>query len=335
MLLAIDIGNTNLVIGCIENDKILFKARIATDAIRTSDQYGVEIKNMMEAFGVKDIDDCIISSVVPPVFNSVKTGVIKVIRKQPMVVGPGLKTGLNIHMDVPSQVGSDRIVIAVAALAERLPRSESETGTPFPAPVTRHEAFVEHPGAVQSSIRIGRMLFPRQHPDFLGMQVVASALGGYFGSRLMQNLREERGYTYGVVAAMVNFEQAGYFAVATQVGTDVTRDALREIYAEIERLRTEPMPDEELSLVKNIMIGEMMRILDGPFGIADVTIENILCGRDHTVIGENIRRIQAMTPADIQRLAQKYLAREDLVTVIAGDPIPEERQAPEEKADRQ
>lgn len=67
MLLAIDIGNTNLVIGCIENDKILFKARIATDAIRTSDQYGVEIKNMMEAFGVqvKDIDDCIISSVVP------------------------------------------------------------------------------------------------------------------------------------------------------------------------------------------------------------------------------------------------------------------------------
>lgn len=120
MLLAIDIGNTNLVIGCMENDRIVFKARIATDRTRTSDQYGVEIKNMIEAYGVKveDIDDCIISSVVPPVFNSVKTGVIKVIGKQPMVVGPGLKTGLNIHVDVPSQVGSDRIVIAVAALAE-------------------------------------------------------------------------------------------------------------------------------------------------------------------------------------------------------------------------
>ncbi len=120
MLLAIDIGNTNLVIGCIKNDEILFKARIATDRTRTSDQYGVEIKNMIEAFGVQvaEIDDCIISSVVPPVFNSVKTGVIKVIGKQPMVVGPGLKTGLNIHVDVPSQVGSDRIVIAVAALAE-------------------------------------------------------------------------------------------------------------------------------------------------------------------------------------------------------------------------
>lgn len=120
MLLAIDIGNTNLVIGCFQGDELKFKARIATDSSRTSDQYGVEIKNMMEAYGVQvaDIDDCIISSVVPPVFNSVRTGVWKVIGKQPMVVGPGLKTGLNIHVDVPSQVGSDRIVIAVAALAE-------------------------------------------------------------------------------------------------------------------------------------------------------------------------------------------------------------------------
>ena len=120
MLLAIDIGNTNIVIGCIRDDEIMFTARIATDRTRTSDQYGVEIKNMLEAFGVSrsDISDCIISSVVPPVFNSVRTGVLKVIGKQPMVVGPGLKTGLNIHVDVPSQVGSDRIVIAVAALAE-------------------------------------------------------------------------------------------------------------------------------------------------------------------------------------------------------------------------
>ncbi len=120
MLLAIDIGNTNIVIGCIKDDEIVFKARIATDRTRTSDQYGVEIKNMLEAFGVskEEVEDCIIASVVPPVFNSVQTGVLKVIGKQPMVVGPGLKTGLNIHVDIPSQVGSDLIVAAVAALAE-------------------------------------------------------------------------------------------------------------------------------------------------------------------------------------------------------------------------
>ena len=120
MLLAIDIGNTNIVLGGIKDDEIVFQARIATDRLRTSDQYGVEIKNMIEAFGIhrEDISDCIIASVVPPVFNSVRTGVVKVIGKQPMVVGPGLKTGLNIRMDVPGQVGSDRIVAAVAALAE-------------------------------------------------------------------------------------------------------------------------------------------------------------------------------------------------------------------------
>ncbi|MBQ2445583.1 MAG: type III pantothenate kinase [Oscillospiraceae bacterium] len=120
MLLAIDIGNTNIVIGVIREDEILFKARIATDRLRTSDQYGVEIHNMLQVFNIRreDITDCIIASVVPPVFNSVYTGVIKVIGKQPLVVGPGLKTGLNIHVDIPSQVGADRIVAAVAALAE-------------------------------------------------------------------------------------------------------------------------------------------------------------------------------------------------------------------------
>ena len=212
---------------------------------------------------------------------------------------------------------------AVAQLAGRIPHGEAETAIAFSPPETTHTAFVEYPGAVQSSLRIGRLLFPRTHPDFLGMQVVATALGGYFGSRLMQNLREEHGYTYGVVSAMVNFEREGYFATAAQVGADVTQEALLEIYKEIERLRTEPMPEAELELVKNMMTGEMMRILDGPFGIADVTIENILCDRDNAVIGENIRRIRQMTPADVQRLARQYLAKEDLVTVVAGAEKPD------------
>ena len=120
MLLAIDIGNTNIVIGGIQGTRILFEARIATDHIKTSDQYGVEIKNLLDFFGVplSQVEDCIISSVVPPVFNSVRTGLVKLTGLTPMVVGPGIKTGLNIRMDDPSSVGSDRIVIAVAALAQ-------------------------------------------------------------------------------------------------------------------------------------------------------------------------------------------------------------------------
>ena len=123
MLLAIDIGNSNIVIGGIDGDDIRFEARIATDRIKTSDQYGVEIKNMLDLFSVsvEEVEDCIISSVVPPVFNAVRTGVIKLTGLNPMVVGPGIKTGLNIQMDDPASVGSDRIVIAVAALLEYAP----------------------------------------------------------------------------------------------------------------------------------------------------------------------------------------------------------------------
>ena len=151
------------------------------------------------------------------------------------------------------------------------------------------------------------------------MQVLSTLLGGYFGSRLMQNLREQNGYTYGVYSAMVNFQQTGYLAIATQVGTEVTEDALQQIATEIDRLRTERVSEQELSLVKNIMAGEMMRILDGPFGIADVTTENILCGFDNRQIEENLRRIRNTTPDEILSLAQRYLAPEDMVTVVAGD----------------
>ena len=135
----------------------------------------------------------------------------------------------------------------------------------------------------------------------------------------MQNLRERNGFTYGVFSAMVNFQHTGYLAIATQVGTEITDEALKQIAHEIEILRTERVDEEELLLVKNIMAGEMMRILDGPFGIADVTTENILCGLDNSQINENLRRIRQTTPDDILRLAQKYLDPKDLVTVVVGD----------------
>ena len=118
MLLAIDIGNSNISIGCIRENEICFEVRIATDLARTSDQYGVEIKNMLEANGVRKegISDCIISSVVPPVFTAVWTGVYKMIGIRPMVVEHTMDTGLELCLDMPSQAGADRIVVAVAAL---------------------------------------------------------------------------------------------------------------------------------------------------------------------------------------------------------------------------
>lgn len=210
-------------------------------------------------------------------------------------------------------------IIEIAGALRSGGRRATAAAVPFS---TTHRMHIRHAGAVQSSIRMGRMLFPRSHEDFIPMQVLSTVLGGYFGSRLMQNLRERNGFTYGVYAAMVNFEQAGYLAIATQVGGEVTGEALRQIEAEIEALRSSPVPKQELALVKNIMAGEMMRILDGPFGIADVTTENILCGFDNSHIARSLDRIRSTTAEELQALAQKYLRAEDIVTVVAGDAEP-------------
>ena len=123
MILAVDVGNSNIVIGCMEGQKIIFEARIRTDATKTSDEYCVDLKNILDIYGVKReaVDGAIIASVVPQVLNSIKTAVKKLTGKNCLVVGPGLKTGLNIKIDNPSQTGADLVVGAVAALREHKP----------------------------------------------------------------------------------------------------------------------------------------------------------------------------------------------------------------------
>ena len=123
MILAVDVGNSNIVIGCMEGKKILFEARIRTDATKTSDEYCVDLKNILDIYGVKReaVEGAILASVVPQVLNSVKTAIKKLTGKSPLVVGPGLKTGLNIKIENPAQTGADLVVGAVAALREHKP----------------------------------------------------------------------------------------------------------------------------------------------------------------------------------------------------------------------
>lgn len=118
MILAIDIGNSNIVIGGVEGDKILFEARLRTEATKTSDEYCVDLLTILDVYGVRreNIEGSIVASVVPQVLNSVQTAVRKLIGKAPLVVGPGLKTGLNIQIENPAQTGADLVVGSVAAL---------------------------------------------------------------------------------------------------------------------------------------------------------------------------------------------------------------------------
>jgi len=120
MILAVDIGNSNIVLGGMEGQTIIFEARIRTDATKTSDEYCVDLKNILDIYGVKaaELEGAIVASVVPQVLNSIKTAIKKLTGKNSLVVGPGLKTGLNIKVENPSQTGADLVVGAVAALRE-------------------------------------------------------------------------------------------------------------------------------------------------------------------------------------------------------------------------
>ena len=212
---------------------------------------------------------------------------------------------------------------AVGQLLGALPHKSFAEPAPFPAAAGTRFAWLEQKGALQSALRSGAALFPRNHPDFIPMQVVATALGGYFSSRLVRNLREERGYTYGVVAAMVNLQQTGYMAISTEVATEATDDALRQIFVEIDRLRQDKLPEGELQTVKNIIVGEAMRIIDGPFGIADVAIENIQNGVDNGYFDLFIEQVRDLTAERLLDTAQRYLDPERFTTVSVGAHRPE------------
>jgi type III pantothenate kinase len=132
MILAIDVGNTNIVLGGVDRDKIHFIARISTNRDRTADEYTIDFKHIMEIYGVTrgDVEGAIISSVVPPLVSPLKTAAERFTGQSPLIVGPGVKTGLNIRIDDPGQLGSDMVVTAVATLAKYpLPQIVVDMGT--------------------------------------------------------------------------------------------------------------------------------------------------------------------------------------------------------------
>ena len=123
MILTVDIGNSNIVLGGVEETEIVFEARLRTDATKTSDEYCIDLKMILEVYHIpaEQIEGAIIASVVPQVLNSLQTAIKKLTGKTSLVVGPGLKTGLNIKIENPAQTGADLVVGSVAALQEHKP----------------------------------------------------------------------------------------------------------------------------------------------------------------------------------------------------------------------
>jgi predicted Zn-dependent peptidase len=139
------------------------------------------------------------------------------------------------------------------------------------------------------------------------MQVLNNIFGGFFGSRLMANIREDKGYTYGIHSYLANLIQESALMISTEAGKDVTEDTIREVYLEMKRLRDEPVNEEELKTTKNFMIGTLLGDLDGPFQVAGRWKSLILNDLSEDYFYNGIETIKSIQPAAIQELANKYL----------------------------
>lgn len=185
-------------------------------------------------------------------------------------------------------------------------------------PATEHFYYTEKPEALQSAIRMGMPMVNRTHSDFPALQVLNTVLGGYFGSRLMANIREDKGYTYGIGSGLSSMKKGGAFYIATEVGADVCHSAVKEIEKEINLLKTELIPAEELDLVRNYMLGSLLGSLENVFSHADKFKTLYFTGLDYSYYDRYTAIVKSITAEELQALANKYLNFDEFYKVIVG-----------------
>ncbi|MFM6953837.1 MAG: M16 family metallopeptidase [Sphingobacteriaceae bacterium] len=186
------------------------------------------------------------------------------------------------------------------------------------APGSGARHFLERPEALQSAIRLGQLAINRAHPDFPALQVLNTIFGGYFGSRLMANIREDKGYTYGIGSGIASLKDAGYFFIASEVGADVCNAAMGEIEKEMKRLRSELVSPAELDLVRNYMLGSLLGSLENAFSHADKFKNTHFFGLDQSYYEHYVQTVRTISPEKLLELANTYLQFDKLEKVIVG-----------------
>ncbi len=195
--------------------------------------------------------------------------------------------------------------------------SATETTEGFPS-FKRKTIHIPKADSVQASIIIGNTLFTKEHTDYAAFVLLNTIFGGYFGSRLMSNIREEKGLTYGIHSGLFTMRYAGLFSIQTDTNLENLGICLREIYSEIERLQNERIPEAEISLARNYLLGKFLSRTDGPFNQAEVfksySIENVNIHKFSEIV-ETLRQTDAVS---LQLLAQQYLRKENMLEVTVG-----------------
>lgn len=190
-----------------------------------------------------------------------------------------------------------------------------------PQPTREKRIFIEREEAVQSSLKLGGFVMDRQHPDFLKARIMVTLFGGYFGSRLMSNIREEKGYTYGIGAGIVSYPNTSVLVVSTEAANEYVNPIVTEVYQEMDRLCNELVGPEELEMVKNYLLGDLCRSYEGPFSLSDAWIYVETAGLDEQFFVRSLEAIHEITREEIRTLAQKYFCKENLIEVVAGKKV--------------
>lgn len=180
----------------------------------------------------------------------------------------------------------------------------------------RKYRIINDENGMQGSIRLARPFPNRHHPDFLKVQVLNSLFGGFFGSRLMLNIREDKGYTYGIHSYLQNHVHQSAWMISTEAGKEVVDAAIAEVYKEMKQLREDLVDDEELLLVRNYMMGSILGDLDGPFQIIARWKNIILNNLDGNYFYDSINTIKKITAKELQLLAQQYLNPEEFYELV-------------------
>lgn len=187
--------------------------------------------------------------------------------------------------------------------------------TPAPAVEKKYRITNDEKG-VQGSIRIARHFPNRHHPDFMKVMVLNTLFGGFFGSRLMSNIREDKGYTYGIHSYVQNHIHDSAWMISTEAGKDVCEATIEEVYKEMKTLREEPIEQDELLLVRNFMMGSILGDLDGPFQIIGRWKNLVLNNLTEQYFYDSIQTIKSISAEELQVLAQKYLQPEDFYELV-------------------
>lgn len=184
-------------------------------------------------------------------------------------------------------------------------------------PITEKKQHITiDPQGVQAAIRIARPFPNRHHPDFQKAMVLNNVYGGFFGSRLMANIREEKGYTYGIYSYLMNHVQQSGWMISTEAGRDVSEAAVKEIYKEMKQIREQLIDPDELMVSRNYMIGTILGDLDGPFQVAARWKNLVLNELDEAYFYQGIQTIKTVTPEELQQVAEKYLRPEEFYELL-------------------